>query len=598
MLLDGGGGGGYSGPFHHYGPSESTVEIEGDDLVDKGGKVANVANDVYQKELDAAKATQGPILGPITALNSQVYRDTIEVKDASVYAGGCVRKFGNAIGIHDKGIDRINSQYWTAYSNNFGVADIDWEHNKGAQRDPEGAKADHKEAIATAEASLMSELKKQATALRDDLDDEADKSAGMLDKGPSEDRMMSLFQSGDLPICATQLFPGYDFSKLDLRRMMEELQRKGDLPPGVDIDKVMASLGDINDIVNGDVGMDGNSNELRNLLGDLKEMAPGAFDFLILGLNDDKLAKLDKAATQFMVSTQMGRIDGLGHWNLIDFHSLFLANSSTASLARLQDSWPSIEPDMSGVDAVEDGDMPMPHWGDPPAGGLFGDDGVPSAADVDQGMVGNCWMQAKMAALAQEHPDWVTDHIQQNANGTISVTMYDGSGNPHLVTVTDQIPVDDNGSPVFSGNSGTGANWSTYYEKAFAVASTHGSDGDDGYGGTEGGWGADDANLMTGNDADDINESGGFLGMGDHKDMNDIRDRVENGESVVVGMNGDDAPDGLEDTYHGNHEYYVKGFTDDGKIILGNPWGSEEDDLIMTEDQFNDHCNDAAVINP
>jgi Calpain family cysteine protease len=590
-MLDGGGGGGNSGPFHHYGPTEATVEAEGDDLVDKGGKVANVANDVYKKELEAAKGTQGPILAPITAANSKVYRDTIEVKDASVYAGGCVRKFGNAIGIHDKGIDKLNSEYWTAYSDNFGVADIDWEHDKAAQRDPEGAKADHKDAIAAAESALMADLKKRAKALRDDLDDEADKSAGMLNQGPSEDRMMSLFQSGDLPIMATQLFPGYDFSKLDMRKMLEELKRKGDLPPGVNINNVMGALSDIDKLLDGEIfGDDGPL--LQQLLGDLKEMAPGSFDFIVLGLSDDKLRRLDEMATSD------NPLLGLGHWGTIDFHSLFLANGNTATLCRLQDNWPSIEPDMSGVDAVADGDMPMPHWGDPPPGGLFGDDGVPSAADVDQGMVGNCWMQAKMAALAQEHPDWVTDHIRQNANGTITVTMYDDDGNAHLVTVTDQIPVDDNGSPVFSGNSGTGANWSTYYEKAFAVASEHGSDGEDGYGGTEGGWGADDAQLMTGNEADDIDDAGGFLGMGDHKDMNDIRERVENGESVVVGMNGDDPPDGLEDTYHGNHEYYVKGFTSDGKIILGNPWGSEEDDLIMTEGQFNDHCNDAAVINP
>ena len=592
-MLDAGGGGGYSGPFHHFGPAESTVESDGDVLIDRGGEICNVAQDVYQQELEAARGTDGPLLAPLTAANSRVYRRTLELKDASVYAGGCVRKFGNAIGIHDRGVDGLNTEYWQAYANDFGVAEIDWDRNKGAQRDPEGAEADRQAAIGRAESALMAELRRREGELRETLDGEADSSASMLDQGPSEDRMMSLFQAGDLPIMATQMFPGYDFSRLDMREMLEELWRKGDLPPGVDIDQVMAALDDIDKILDGEL-FDAGGPRLRQLLADLQDMAPGSFDFIVLGLDDDELRRLDE------VVTDDNPLFGLGHWGTIDFHSLFLASGSTATLWRLKQNWPSIEPSLEGVDAIEDGDLRMPRWGDPPPGGLFRLDGdgnpIVSAGDVDQGMVGNCWMQAKMAALAQEHPDWVTEHIWQNANGTISVKMYDDDGNPHVVTITDDLPVDENGTPAFSGNSGSGANWASYYEKAHALASDHGSDGEDGYGGTEGGSTDDDAMLMTGNDAEDIDNEGGFLGMGDHEDLDDVRHRVENGESVVVSTNDDDRDD--IDGWVSNHVFYVKGFTDDGRVICGNPWSSNDPDMVLTEDQFNDLIDGGSVVRP
>jgi hypothetical protein len=40
--------------------------------------------------------------------------------------------------------------------------------------------------------------------------------------------------------------------------------------------------------------------------------------------------------------------------------------------------------------------------------------------------------------------------------------------------------------------------------------------------------------------------------------------------------------------YCTDHAYYVRGFTSDGKIILGNPWGvSGYPPITVTQDQFN-----------
>ena len=49
----------YTTPFASYSKSPVVVVGDGDDLVDKGGSLANVANSVFAMELEAAKQTDG-----------------------------------------------------------------------------------------------------------------------------------------------------------------------------------------------------------------------------------------------------------------------------------------------------------------------------------------------------------------------------------------------------------------------------------------------------------------------------------------------------------------------------------------------------------
>jgi hypothetical protein len=50
-------------------------------------------------------------------------------------------------------------------------------------------------------------------------------------------------------------------------------------------------------------------------------------------------------------------------------------------------------------------------------------DGV-SAGDVRQGGTGDCYFLSSMASLAQNHPDLIQNNIQQNPNGTYTVTFH------------------------------------------------------------------------------------------------------------------------------------------------------------------------------
>jgi Calpain family cysteine protease len=327
----------------------------------------------------------------------------------------------------------------------------------------------------------------------------------------------------------------------------------------------------------------------------LSQLDPRAVDYVVLGLSDDQLTLLDR-----LVSTSIGErqalppgIDsGLDRFDLADFHTLFLANASVETLRRLDRCWRSITPTVRTADHVENRSLDRPRWRRPDNTALF--DGEPSADDIDQGALGDCWMQAKLAALAQDDPGWVRDHVRRNPNGTVTVTLYDDGGDPHEVTVTDTLPLDASGEPVFSGDDGTGARWADYYEKAFALVSDHRTDGERGYGGIERGWAADDAQLMTGHEPGDIDDEGGLLGFGDsHPDLDDIRERVADGDPVVVATTDESLPP----PFAPNHVFYVEGFGDDGDVVLGNPWSRDTTPLILDEERFNRVTHDAATLN-
>jgi hypothetical protein len=121
-------------------------------------------------------------------------------------------------------------------------------------------------------------------------------------------------------------------------------------------------------------------------------------------------------------------------------------------------------------------------------------------------------------------------------------------------------------------------------------------DGDDerGYGGIEGDDPKKAAPYLTGQEGEDLT-TGGFLGIGEDEDKNldSLKKAFESGQVVTVSTPADESldknhPKEWGSTYHSNHAYYVRGFTDDGKVILGNPWGtSNYPPITVTQEQFN-----------
>jgi calpain-15 len=90
--------------------------------------------------------------------------------------------------------------------------------------------------------------------------------------------------------------------------------------------------------------------------------------------------------------------------------------------------------------------------------------------DIAQGQLGDCWLLASFAALA-EHPSAVrrlfVNH-EINDRGKYQVRLYNPvKGKFQIITIDDYLPVDSGGTPIFAKPRG-GEIWVCLLEKAFA----------------------------------------------------------------------------------------------------------------------------------
>jgi len=571
----------------------------GSTLVSSGASIKEVGDEAYARELRARLATDG-LLGWLMALaGSRTRSHSRELTGAAIVAGGSVNRWAQAIADYNSGVDALNAEYATARAASFGVPAPDYD-SPAARQDPEQVARDHAGRVADAEQALLSALRTRLQALEQALDDAATSVSAMLDDGPSDQALLALFQAGALPMTVPGLLPDVDFSSIDVRAWLEQLAKYGDLPAGVDPAEVAAALAAIDGLLSqDDFGTNGNRDDLARMLDALRGLDPAAVDYLLLGLSDQELERLDAMASHTSDSGwNPWDHNGLDHWDLIDFHSLFLAGASAEGLRRLVNNWDSIEPSFDTTDTVVHDGTEL-RLGEP-GGELWplDEDGNPiiDASQMNQGNLNDCWFIASVTASTQQDSSFVLDHLRRNPNGTVTVTLYDGDGNPHQVTVTAQLPLNSSGEPAFAHGS-DGELWPAYYEKAFALA----YNGDDG--------GAPDDH---GGDEFDRAENGTYAGTEwDHTDAappyvtgqeargidttyDDVKSSFDAGHPVIVASrdNTDNVPSDQESSYHTRHVYYVEGF-EDGEIVLGNPWGADYPEVRMSPEEFEENFSDA-----
>ena len=223
----------------------------------------------------------------------------------------------------------------------------------------------------------------------------------------------------------------------------------------------------------------------------------------------------------------------------------------------------------------------------------------PSGTDeLQQGQLGDCHVLASLAAAERADPGFLADHVQANANGAYTVTLY-RDGEPFEVVVTPEVPhtVGPDGSPYDAAYThGANASESTMYqiyEKAIAQAWGELDPNDDdrfGYEGMDGGWAENDLPYITGDDAERHDT--------DDVSPEELREYYEDHRPIVVSSLPSDQA-GKKDLYDDDgvqmisgHAYYVIGIEgegDDTRVILGNPWGADLPDtgtVELTWEQF------------
>ncbi|MEW8351192.1 MAG: C2 family cysteine protease [Candidatus Thiodiazotropha taylori] len=93
-------------------------------------------------------------------------------------------------------------------------------------------------------------------------------------------------------------------------------------------------------------------------------------------------------------------------------------------------------------------------------------DGI-SIDDVNQGSLGDCYLIATIASIAKTNPEFISNMIADNQDGTYTVRLYD-AGHPRYIIVDADLYRNDNGDPAYTHGTNPREIWPAIIEKAYA----------------------------------------------------------------------------------------------------------------------------------
>lgn len=224
------------GLFAHYPATPSSVYAAADATEAKARPVATTRGAVLSRHAHAVAVTSGTLKPPLSAADSRVVQTTEAVLQDAAFAAGCTRLWGDAIAAYDSGVDKLNARYEAAAASNFGQTGPSIGDYLALDKVDDYVRdvVDYHARVSAARAALIAELKREEQALHGRLDDEATKVAGLLKKGKTDAAVLSLVRAGAMPLGVVDIFPGIDFSTIDmagLRSRLAALGRSGFLDP-------------------------------------------------------------------------------------------------------------------------------------------------------------------------------------------------------------------------------------------------------------------------------------------------------------------------------------------------------------------------------
>jgi hypothetical protein len=204
----------------------------------------------------------------------------------------------------------------------------------------------------------------------------------------------------------------------------------------------------------------------------------------------------------------------------------------------------------------------------------------PSADDVQQGQLGDCYCPAGFAAIAKANPDFINNLIKDNGDGTYTVTFKQkdwsiGKYKDVPVKVDGDLWSRSYGGPVYghSANSGDAKKmelWFPLCEKAYAQ--WKGSYNDIGNGGLA----SDIFEAVTGKEGAEMS----ITGSNNDKVWSQITKAVDAHTPVAAGTYGEDQNAKYTNTgVYADHAYSIMGYETQGAdkyVVLRNPWGESE----------------------
>jgi hypothetical protein len=206
----------------------------------------------------------------------------------------------------------------------------------------------------------------------------------------------------------------------------------------------------------------------------------------------------------------------------------------------------------------------------------------PTGADVNQDIIGDCYFDSTMGAIANANPQWIKDRVRyDDTTGNFDVTLWDGDQWKHIAVTQGDIDTDieqrgaswlDNGRP-------DAPLWPAVLESAYAKLKAPGDNL--GYALDKvigrGGQPKDAMQALTGNRGKNIDPQSVWLTR-QHLDR-EITSALAHHQPVTMSTTPNGGP------LHQRHTYIVEtisGTGRDAKVTLRNPWNSDDGNPRVT----------------
>ncbi len=220
-----------SGEFAHYPVSPETIWGHADSVSAVAGDVEQLGDNIHNIHQRAQQGVAGLLEQPMVAAERPVAEKVRRWLQSAVFAGGAIRRFGDAVHDYNTGIDDLNRRWQWAAQNHFGVPAP---HTTGVTSSVEESRilTDFHDQVAVARRAYWLELERErVSVLEAALDEAAQEVAGLLDAGPEDEKsVLTLFQAGALPMTAPLVFPGVRFDEVDLELLYTNLITSGRMP--------------------------------------------------------------------------------------------------------------------------------------------------------------------------------------------------------------------------------------------------------------------------------------------------------------------------------------------------------------------------------
>lgn len=188
----------------------------------------------------------------------------------------------------------------------------------------------------------------------------------------------------------------------------------------------------------------------------------------------------------------------------------------------------------------------------------------PSADDVYQGWLGDCYYLATLSSIADVNPDKIRESVVDLGDGTYAVQFF-SNDEAVFVRVDGDLPTWSWGALAYANEGADGSIWVAVMEKAYAFFRYN----DGSYASLEGGWMSSVYNALGCDDCSTI-----WTAADGSTLLSQIDDLLNEGKSVTMAIYqaSADAP------VVGSHAYSVDRVIRDSdgkvtKLVLRNPWG-------------------------